>query len=267
MKTEMQVRSVATDFDIRSTSGGGSTLIGHAAIFNSPTTVWGMFREQIAPRAFRKSIKENDVRALFNHDVNVVLGRNKAGTLRLSEDAAGLAYEIDLPDTQAARDLWTSIDRGDITQSSFAFETIKELREAADPDSTELPLVTIKEARLYDVSPVTMPAYEDTDVSARVFMRCADLSGHSIEEVRAAYDANETSRLWVPPHTEDPAELATRSDEVADAEPLEDTTSEPPQDTTAEPPEALDSRAAALSRRDLALRETELLAIELGVQL
>lgn len=252
MKTDMQVRSVATDFDIRSTDGGGNTLIGHAAMFNSPTTIMGMFREQIAPRAFKKSIKENDIRALFNHDTNIVLGRNKAGTLRLVEDLSGLAYEIDLPDTQAARDLWTSIDRGDITQSSFAFETIKESREAPDPDTTDLPLITVREARLYDVSPVVFPAYEDTDVSARLFLRTANLSGYSIEEVREAYEAGETARLWTPTHTEDPAEPETRSDEVedADAEPLESTTPEP---------------SVTLSRRDLALREIELLTIELGV--
>ena len=296
MRTDMQVRSVATDFDIRSTAGGGQTLVGHAALFMSPTVIYGMWREQIAPRAFRKSIKESDVRALFNHDTNIVLGRNKAGTLRLSEDEDGLAYEIDLPDTQAARDLWTSIDRGDISQSSFAFETIKETREAADPDTTELPLITIREAKLYDVSPVVFPAYEDTDVSARVFLRASDLSGHTIAEVREAYEAGETARLWIPPHTEVPAVAETRADEVEDAEPevrsdmtedpapeerdsvqkcldaedaeavepLEAPTSEPSDEPTVEPHEdALDSRGQALSRRDLALREIDLLEIEL----
>lgn len=263
MKTEMQVRSVATEFDIRSNGDGGNTLVGHAAMFNSPTVIYGMFREQIAPKAFKKSIKENDIRALFNHDTNIVLGRNKAGTLRLIEDLSGLAYEIDLPDTQAARDLWTSIDRGDISQSSFAFESIKEFREEPEADTGEmLPLVTIREARLYDVSPVVFPAYEDTDVSARVFLRAANLSGYSIEEVREAYEAGETARLWTPTHEdcraalgiviEDPSVAETRSDEVedADAEPLEDTTPEP---------------SVTLSRRDLALRELELLTLELGV--
>jgi len=248
VRTDMQVRSVATEFDIRSTDGGGSTLTGHAAMFNSPTVIYGMFREQIAPKAFKKSIKENDIRALFNHDTNIVLGRNKSGTLRLIEDLSGLAYEIDLPDTQAARDLWTSIDRGDISQSSFAFEAIKEFREEPDEDSGEvLPLVTIREARLYDVSPVVFPAYEDTDVSARVFMRCANLSGHSIEEVCEAYEAGETARLWTPTHEDDSEQ---RSDDIEDiVEPLEDTTPEP---------------SVTLSRRDLALREIELLAIEIG---
>jgi HK97 family phage prohead protease len=217
MRTDVQLRYSRTDFEMRGEKGASATLVGHAAVFNSETVIWGLFREQIAPRAFRKSIKENDIRALFNHDTNVVLGRNKAGTLRLSEDATGLLYEIDLPDTQAARDLWTSIDRGDITQSSFAFDPVKELREEPDPEAGEvMPLITVKEARLYDVSPVTYPAYDDTDVSARVLMRCADLSGHTIAEVRAAWESGDVAHLWTP---------ANRS---------EDTTPEPP-----EPPSAL----------------------------
>ena len=109
-----QIRYSATEFDIRSSSDG-NTLVGHSAVFNSETIIAGAFREQIAPRAFRKSIKEHDVRALFNHDPNLVLGRNKSGTLRLKEDDIGLSYEVDLPDTQAARDLWTLIDRGDVS--------------------------------------------------------------------------------------------------------------------------------------------------------
>jgi len=248
VKTDMQIRSVATEFDIRSTGDGGNTLVGHAAVFNSPTVIAGLFREQIAPRAFKKSLKESDIRALFNHDTNIVLGRNKAGTLRLSEDLTGLAYEIDLPDTQAARDLWTSIERGDISQSSFAFETVKEARESADPENGEpLPLITVREAKLYDVSPVVYPAYEDTDVSARVLMRCADLSGHTIEEVRAAYESGETARLWTPTH-EDDSEPQTRSDDI------EDQSLEPPEEPTPEP-------STTLSRRDSALREIELIEL------
>ena len=195
-----QVRYSATDFDIRSTDGGGNTLVGHAAVFNSETVIAGMFREQIAPRAFRKSIKENDVRALFNHDPAVVLGRNRAGTLRLREDDIGLSYEIDLPDTQAARDLWTLIDRGDISQSSFAFETVKELRTEPDSDAGELlPLFTVKEARLWDVSPVTYPAYETTDVSARsAAERLSIAYDCPLNEVIEAASAGELSRLWTP---------------------------------------------------------------------
>jgi HK97 family phage prohead protease len=226
MRTDRQIRYADTAFEIRTADGGGNTLVGHAAVFNVETVIAGMFREEIAPRAFRKSMKENDIRALFNHDTNVVLGRNKAGTLRLSEDDTGLAYEIDLPDTQAARDLWTSIDRGDISQSSFAFDPVKELRTEADADAGEtMPLFTVKEARLFDVSPVTFPAYETTDVSARVLLRVADLSGRTIDEVTAAYESGDSAGLWTPRD----ATTGEPSDEPQDGPALDAGTPQPEQ--------------------------------------
>jgi uncharacterized protein len=199
------IRSAETEFDIRS-AAGGNTLIGHAAVFDIETVIGGMFRESIAPRAFRKSIKESDVRALFNHDPAHVLGRNKAGTLRLSEDAIGLHYEVDLPDTQTARDLWTSIDRGDITQSSFAFETVKEERVSPDQEAGEtLPLFIQRECRLWDVSPVTYPAYEQTDVAARsAAERMAVAYGVPLGDVIEAANAGELARLWTPCATTTP---------------------------------------------------------------
>lgn len=199
MRTDAQSRHAETEFDIRS-ADGGNILVGHAAVFNTETVIAGMFRESIAPRAFRKSIKENDVRALFNHDPGQVLGRNRSGTLRLKEDDVGLWYEVDLPDTQAARDLWTLIDRGDITQSSFAFETVRELHTEPNADEGELlPLFTIKEARLWDVSPVTYPAYVQTDVSARsAAAHLAAVYETPLDEVIAAADSGQLARIWTP---------------------------------------------------------------------
>ncbi|MDD5037203.1 MAG: HK97 family phage prohead protease, partial [Methylococcaceae bacterium] len=76
-------------FEIRAEGEGKEArIVGHAAIFNTFATIWD-FREQVAPGAFRKSIGEDDIRALFNHDANYVLGRNRAGTLKLSEDEKG----------------------------------------------------------------------------------------------------------------------------------------------------------------------------------
>lgn len=137
-------------------------IVGHAAVFDKIGD-GGWFREKIAPGAFFKSIEKDDVRALFNHDPNFVLGRNKAGTLILREDEKGLWTETDPPDTQFARDLKTSISRGDISQMSFGFEIIAEERvkgEGNEPD-----LFIIKEVKLWDVSPVTFPFYKQTDVS------------------------------------------------------------------------------------------------------
>lgn len=152
---------------IEKREGKPPMLRGHAAVFNMLSEDLGGFREQIAPGAFTDAIKTDDVRALFNHDANYVLGRNMAKTLRLSEDARGLAIEIDLPDSATIRDLVVSpIERGDITQMSFAFSVRPGGQDWAKDDSGQV-VRTIKRARLYDVSPVTFPGYPQTDVAVR----------------------------------------------------------------------------------------------------
>ncbi len=140
-------------------------MVGHAAVFGQATDIGGWFREQVEPGAFKSSIKKDDVRALFNHDPNFVLGRNTAGTLTMSEDETGLKVSIDPPDTQLARDLAISIARGDINQMSFSFQVLEE--EWKMGEKKELDLRTIKKVRLFDVSPVTFPAYEGTDIAVR----------------------------------------------------------------------------------------------------
>ena len=138
-------------------------MYGHAAMFDSLSEDLGGFRERIAPGAFSKSLESADIRALFNHDSNIVLGRNKSGTLRLKEDKTGLAIEIDPPDTQAARDLIVSMERGDISQMSFGFRTIGDKWAKVDGEWTR----TLLEVDLFDVSPVTYPAYAATDIAVR----------------------------------------------------------------------------------------------------
>jgi HK97 family phage prohead protease len=137
-------------------------LVGNAAVFNrNSEKLGGWFIERILPGAFDEVIND-DVRALFNHDPNLILGRNKAGTLRLSITNEGLAYEIDLPDTQTARDLAHSIERGDVSQSSFAFQVGRERWVTEGEDEIR---EVEKVNRLFDISPVTYPAYPDTDTS------------------------------------------------------------------------------------------------------
>lgn len=147
----------------RAEDGQPSRLAGHAAVFNSLSVDLGGFRERIEPGAFAATIAEDDIRALFNHNPDFVLGRNVAGTLRLAEDDRGLAIGIDLPDTQAARDLSVSIERGDITGMSFGFRTISDQWEMQDGDAVR----TLLAVKLFDVSPVTFPAYPETDVAVR----------------------------------------------------------------------------------------------------
>jgi uncharacterized protein len=145
--------------------------------------IFGLWREMVAPGAFKKTIKENDIRALWNHNTDKVLGRNKASTLVLREDEKGLKVDITPPDTQAGRDAVTSIKRGDVSQMSIMFERIKQ--EWFYPeDKKELPLRTMKEMKLYEVSPVTFPAFEQTSISARSGLLLPDGDIDPLEEAR-----------------------------------------------------------------------------------
>lgn len=140
----------------------GVTLGGYAAIYNSRTTLWEGFDEIIAPNAFAKTLSENsDVRCLFNHDWSKVLGRTKSSTLRLFEDERGLKFEVDIPNNSYANDLVESMNRGDINQCSFGFFiTQEELDWECEPA-----LRTILEVDLYEVSIVSIPAYDDTEAA------------------------------------------------------------------------------------------------------
>ena len=139
-------------------------IVGYAAVFNTEARINSWLIEKIEPGAFAKTIAGDDIRSVWNHDSNFVLGRNKAGTLTLIEDERGLRSENIPPDTQWARDFQVSIDRGDVTQMSFAFEVIDQ-EWLDNEDGTETR--TIKEVRLFEVSPVTFPAYTDTTVALR----------------------------------------------------------------------------------------------------
>jgi HK97 family phage prohead protease len=144
--------------------GSPGKLSGYAAVFDQLSDDLGGFRERIAAGAFAKSIADGaDVRALIDHDPSKILGRSKAGTLRLAETSIGLAVEIDLPDTGMARDLSTMIDRGDVSQMSFGFYTRNDQWTKIDGEWVR----TLLDAELFDVSVVTFPAYPQTEVALR----------------------------------------------------------------------------------------------------
>ena len=138
---------------------GSTTITGHAAVFNQMSSDLGGFREIIAPNAF-ENVLTDDVRALVNHDPNLLLARTTSGTLNLSQTNEGLQYSFDVPDTTYGRDLIISMERGDITQSSFAF-TIEEDSWESTEDGEIRTINKVK--NLYDVSPVTYPAYPSAD--------------------------------------------------------------------------------------------------------
>jgi len=138
---------------------------GYAAVFNKNSEDMG-FIERIAPGAFKKALKTSDVRALFNHDSNIILGRNTAGTLELKEDKTGLFMSVTPPDTQLVRDMVLSpIERGDITQQSFGFTVDEDEWVHKDNEPSIRTITKVRE--LFDVSPVTYPAYPDTAVALR----------------------------------------------------------------------------------------------------
>jgi HK97 family phage prohead protease len=157
-----EIRSLAGELEARA-EGEARKIVGYAAVFNSDANIGDYFIERIAPGAFAKAIGRDDVRCLFNHSDNLVLGRSTSGTLRLAEDDRGLRYECDPPETNWARDLLELISRGDVNQSSFAFRATREEWD----ETGALPIRTLLELELYDVSPVTYPAYQDTEVGVR----------------------------------------------------------------------------------------------------
>ncbi|EAC4521943.1 HK97 family phage prohead protease [Listeria monocytogenes] len=163
----MKVRTEQRTFNINNiktrddTDTDVITLTGYASVFNSSTMISDWFEETIEQGAFARAISDNnDIRCLFNHDWSHVLGRTKAGTLRLEEDDHGLKFEVTLPNTTVARDLVESLKRGDINQCSFGFIPVQ---ETWNYDSDPITRV-ITDVDLMEVSIVSLPAYEDTEV-------------------------------------------------------------------------------------------------------
>lgn len=163
MEREARGKWVRLPVEVRTEDNGGITVEGYAAVFNQITDIGGMFREQIAPGAFKDAIGRDDVVFLINHE-GLPLARTRSGTLELSEDKKGLKMRSTLdaedPDVKS---IVGKMKRGDLDKMSFAF-----MPQVEEWDDTgDLPLRTIQQASLHDVSVVTMPAYEGTDIGLR----------------------------------------------------------------------------------------------------
>ncbi len=161
---------VAQGIELREVEGK-PVLTGYAAKYGTDSKpIFGEFVETIAPDAFKRTVAEAviDVRALFNHSKDALLGRRGSGTLRLFNDATGLRFELDVPDTTLGRDTLELVRRNDIYGMSFAFRTVKDawVYPAA---RTDMARRTLLDVDLYDVSPVTDPAYEDTSIAVRSY--------------------------------------------------------------------------------------------------
>ena len=143
------------EFRMESASIEGNQIRGYAALYDSDSENMGGFYEQIAAGAF-DDVMNDDTRAYFNHNEDLILGRVSSGTLRIKTDERGLFYEVDLPNTSYANDLVELMKRGDVNQSSFAFLIDRDRWEQRDGVTYR---IIEKVSRLLDVSPVSQPAY------------------------------------------------------------------------------------------------------------
>ncbi|MEE1813696.1 HK97 family phage prohead protease [Streptomyces sp. SP18ES09] len=167
----------AADVALRTVGDGDPQFFGHAAVFNSRTAIgnpltWG-FYEELADGAFTKTLDEGDSRYLVDHETRLVVSRVSAGSLRLAQDEIGLAVNSDLDRRLSyVGDLIVNIDNGNITGMSFGFEVVKDdwkiiEVETKDGNTAEAELRIIREVKLFEVSAVTFPAYEDTTAALR----------------------------------------------------------------------------------------------------
>lgn len=179
-------RFIAPKIEVRE-DGDNKEIRGQAAIVDSWTDL-GWYEEKLEKGAFDDVLKD-DVRALFNHDSNLILARsiNGKGTLKLSTTKEGhLSYSYSTPNRSYAKDLEDAIKAGDVSQSSFAFTVKEEKWEFATRENKleKDRRTIIKLERLFDVSPVTYPAYQDTTVAAR----SKEATTNKDEEIRKQQD-------------------------------------------------------------------------------
>lgn len=167
MSDKLERRHAGFDqLELREEGEGPGTLEGHAAVFNEDTFIddlLGGFNERIEPGAFA-DVLGDDIRGLFNHNPDHLLGRTEAGTLELKEDDTGLWMQLELPDTPIGRQVATSVKRGDITGQSFSFMVAEQSWHENDNEDEPDLRVIHKYSRVDDVGPVTFPAYEATDI-------------------------------------------------------------------------------------------------------
>lgn len=164
-RTMRQMRSTAHNFITREDEAGAKYISGYFSVFNSNYEMWQGATESIAPGAFDGAL-DDDIRCLINHDTTLVLGRTKSETLSLRVDEKGLWGEVLINEKdQDALNAYERVKRGDVDQCSFGFDILSEER-TEDPITGDVHW-TIKSVKLYEVSVVTFPAYEDTGVIAR----------------------------------------------------------------------------------------------------
>jgi len=167
-----------TDFQTRQ-ENDAKYIEGYFIRFNEETELWDGVFEEVAPEAVDDSLKNNDIRCLFNHDTSIVLGRTGNGTLELKKDSIGVFGRVKInPNDKQALDIYARIERGDINACSFGFNIINEEIQNRDDGTVKF---ILKKIDLHEVSPVTFPAYPTTSIQARK----QDLAEHKKRKLEA----------------------------------------------------------------------------------
>lgn len=182
---EMNKRDLKTQFKVtrQEVNPDELTIEGYFALYEQETELFEGTYEIITKGAFDNTLN-NDIRALWNHNTQYVLGRNKSGSLEIKADDKGLFATVKLPKTQYAQDLYELVQRGDVDQCSFGFNILAEdLEELASGGYRW----RINDIDLHEVSVVTFPAYENTTVQARA-KQLEEIQGRKIEEKRKALE-------------------------------------------------------------------------------
>ena len=184
-------RDMPSDIEARG-SGKGAIIEGHAPVFNKLSRDLGGFVESVEPRAVTRTLRQDQAVGTFNHDTLMPLGTTQAGTLRMAADSQGVHYEIEVADTNLGRDVLTLAERGDITKSSFGFtigtDDHGQRGDTWGETETGFPHRSLTAIRIFDVGPVTSPAYLDSEAMVRA-LAALETEHRSIDHlVSAAQD-------------------------------------------------------------------------------
>ena len=167
-----EIRALPVTLEVRGTEEAGKRTIAGSIFYNTESKVmrdiWGdAFVEELTAGCFDESLKTRNVVGLWSHDVSQVLGNTKAGTLRLESNEERLAFELDLPDTQAGKDAYESVKRGDVDGVSFGMIVTKDKWTTEKRDDETVYKRTVLEAELWEISPVAFPAFPANEVQCR----------------------------------------------------------------------------------------------------
>ncbi|MBN6186320.1 HK97 family phage prohead protease [Aneurinibacillus sp. BA2021] len=182
-----------SNIEVRAEEGASPVVTGDVVMFEQLSVpLWG-FREKVRKGAFEKSLRKSVVKALWNHNSDLVLGSTKNRTLKLWEDDMALRFELELPNTTWGKDAAESIKRGDVDGVSFGFEVVRDEWNYDDPSDV---IRTLIEVNLYEISPTPFPAYPDSSVDMRSAKRAFEIFKSTQETKQKQAEAEERTRKF-----------------------------------------------------------------------